>query len=134
MRGVSISVAIITILVAFLFAYTTTGYAWTATVNNATSCKIKVKVTYGALGSQSKEDYIDPNGTKTFDTGADCPLTMYVTHQVYSNGTCNGVYSINAQRCFMLNKTFNACFHACWDTTWKIMGTTSDTNDMQRNP
>ena len=71
MRGVSISVTIITILVAFLFTYTTTGYAWTATVNNATSCKIKVKVTYGALGSQSKEDYIDPNGTKTFDTGAD---------------------------------------------------------------
>lgn len=135
MRGVPTSVLISIILLAFLVTFTTTAYCWTVTVNNATTCKIRVKIEYGALGRLIKEDYIDPNGTKTFGTGADCPLKLHAAHQERdSKGICNGSYTINTERCFMQHNLWKYCIHACWDTMWKIVGTTSDKEDMQRNP
>lgn len=135
MRRVSISVITGTMVLAFLVAFTTTAYSWAATVTNATACKIKVRIEYGALGAQVKEDYIDPNGTKSFSTGADCGLVLKVVHQGRdSKGACNGSYTINAERCFMQHNVWKTCMHACWDTTWRIVGTTSEKWDIERNP
>ena len=123
MRGVSTSVVISTIVLAFLVTFTTTAHSWTVTVTNATTCKIRVKIEYGALGRLIKEEYIAPNGTKTFDTGADCPLTISASlQQNNAQGTCNDVYSDYYQRCFWKSDMWGFCIHACFSSNWKING------------
>jgi hypothetical protein len=135
MRGVSTSVVISTIVLVSLVTFAATAHSWTSTVENATACTIKAVVIYGAVGRFSKTEYIEPNSKKIFDTGGDCPLNLQVTHQGRdSQGKCNGSYTINAERCFCYNYSWNGCMHACWNSTWKIVGTTSDNNDMQRTP
>ena len=133
MREVSRLIVISVIIHGFLVTCTTSAHSWTAYVTNTTPCTIKVRVEYGALGAKVHEAYIEPCGSKSFNTGSDCGLNLCVVHQGRdAKGKCSGSYIINAERCFAKNYSFTTCMHACWDTAWTIVGTRPE--DINRSP
>ena len=97
-----------------------TSFAYTITVKNDWRDPIDLWCYAGALGSLKLFATMQPGQTHTFDTGAECPISLDTTICGIRNEYDIHGHSVFIRDCGPYTFYLNGGIHACWNSRWRL--------------
>lgn len=123
MRLIFKVLVILVVAITVMAGSSKTSFAYTVTVKNDWRDPIDLWCYAGTLGALKLFSTIQPGQTHTFDTGADCPISLHTEICGYRAAEdhrgqpvvireCNNPYTFD----------LNGGVHACWNSRWRLTG------------